>query len=806
MSSAADEIVRPRMRLIGRQSDGTVFDPPPFPLTPLVGRERVLHDIQALLARPGVRLCTLTGPGGIGKTRLAIQAAHDGAADFPDGVAWVSLAPLTAPALVVPAIADAIGVRGPGSLPILERVARALEGRQALLVLDNFEHLPAAAPALAQLLQAAPELTLLITSRTPLHLSGEYEFAVPPLSVSDSPADCSSGFPGSPALALFEARTQLVRHGFTIDASNRTAVLEICRRLEGIPLAIELAAARGKTLSPGALCERLMEGLDLLAGGPIDQPARHRTMRAAIQWSYDLLPPAQQALFAQLAVFAGGFDLEGAAAVADGCSDDPGLFENIAELVDASMLASAPPGANQQPRFQMLEPIRQFGLERLAVSTTGKAVSERFGQWGIALAERAAAAFTGDGPGQWSSVLLLEIDNFRSALTLLDSYRAHERTLELATALEFLWSALGYQREGLQWLTHALDRTHGSAPPARILHGSLVAARLANAIVDFPLAERLASSALDLATTLDERSGIAGAECVLGNLARGTGDRLAARAYYERALAIYRERGDQYFTGYTLIQLAKLGDLGSPEHPGNPDDLAAAERMSREALSLYRILGNRWGIARALNHLSYLRYKQRKFSESAQLAGEALAIFQENGNLSEGSQSIENLADIAGARGDAELAVTLYGVTEGLRERLGTPIWPSYLVEYERDVSRARAALPAETFAAAWGAGRELPESTAVALALDAAKHLCQSAANHNTAALHPRQVPLSQREVEVLRMVATGASNQAIADALFISVTTVKGHVKHIMRKLDLDSRTALAAYAVRHGFDASS
>jgi predicted ATPase/DNA-binding CsgD family transcriptional regulator len=800
VASAAERSVRPQVRLVGRFADGIPLEPPPHPLTPLVGRERESAGIRQLLAQDEVRLCTLTGPGGIGKTRLAIQAAHDCLPDFPDGVAWVSLAPLTDPDLVLPTIAQAIGVVGPGAQPVSERIARALDGRHMLIVLDNFEHLAVAARELARLLQTAHSVTFLVTSRSPLRISGEHEFSVPPLALPGRHADRSGDLASFPAIALFEARTRSVRREFAIDESNGAAVLEICRRLEGVPLAIELAAARGKALPPFALLDRLSQGLDLLAGGPIDQPPRHQTMRAAVEWSYDLLTPSQQALFRQLSVFAGGFSLGAAAAAAAADAADSRFLDSIAALVDASLLTPAADAA-EQPRFLMLETIRQFGLERLETGGELETVSNRFADWCSELANRAGAAFAGDGPGVWAGRLAQEIDNFRSALALLDARGANERILELATALAPLWSALGHQREGLQWLSVALEQTRGTAPPELSIQGSVVAARLATTVVDFQRAEQLALAARDLAVTIDDRQGTADADCVLGNLARGVGDQTEARACYDRALAIYRTLEDRYSTGYTLIQLAKLGDLGSPDDPGDPDDQATAEIMAAEALEIYRELRNRWGAARALNQVAYLGYKQGRLGESAARAGEALAMFRESGNLSEGSQCIENLADVAGAAGNAELAATLYGICEGLQERLGAPMWPIYRIEYEQEIARVRVAMAADAFEAAWAAGRELPEDAAVTTALQAAERLAQPGDDPAGAPVLSLPGNLTGREVEVLRLLATGASNQAIADTLFISVTTVKGHVQSIMRKLGLNSRTALAAYAVRQG-----
>ncbi|MEZ4505758.1 MAG: LuxR C-terminal-related transcriptional regulator [Thermomicrobiales bacterium] len=795
LAEAPEAVTKPSVRLMPRAAETMPLEAPPQPLTSFLGRDRATATVLDMIVRPEIRLVTLTGPGGIGKTRLAIQVANEAHEQFPDGIAFVALSPLTESDLVLPTIAQAIGVVGPGTHLIPDRLARALDHQRMLIVIDNFEHVAAAAGQLATLMRATREVRFLVTSRVTLHISGEHEFAVPPLEL---PASGSVGdLSRSPACALFEVRTRAVRGEFAIDDNNSAAVVEICRRLGGVPLAIELAAARGKALSPPALLERLSHDFDVLSGGPVDQPSRHQTMRAAIQWSYDLLPPEQQQRFRQLSLFAGGCSLEAAQAVS--APDRPlALLPELVALIDASLLLQEP-RPDGAPRYWMLDLIRRFGIEQLTASGERDATVDRFTGWLTSLAERAGAAFVGNGPGEWAAILERELPNVRVALAMLDEADDTDALLRLIVVLGPLWSALGHQREGLQWLTQTLDRSGDRTLPERTLHARILATRLATTVGDFERAAEFAETASALAKQRSDPAALADTACTLGNLARGIGDQQTARHQYENALAIYRELGDRYNAAYTLIQLAKLGDLGTPEQPGNPADLAVAEMQCDEALEIYRALGNQWGIARALNHLAYLHYKSGRYQAASVAAGEALPLFARDGNLTEGSQCIENLADIAGATGNGALGARLYGIASGLQERLGAPMWPTYRTEYEQEVARARALLTPEAFAASWQAGRELPDDLMVEEALAAANFLAGASAVSTVPS--SATYGLTARELEVLSLLATGASNQGIADALFISLTTVKGHVQSIMRKLDLSSRTALAAFAVQRG-----
>lgn len=841
----------------------------PAPASPLIGREGEVVSVVALLRRDEVRLVTLTGPGGVGKTRLALAAAEAVAADFPAGVRLVELAAIREPGLVLPAIAQATGVQEDAGRSVLATMADALHGRRLLVVLDNLEQVMAVVPDLAALLAACPRLSVLATSRVALRVRAERAVPVAPLGVPNTGASAAA-VASSPAVALFVERAQAANPAFVPDAAEIAAVAAICRRLDGLPLAIELAAARTPVLPPGALLARLGRALPVLTGGPRDLPARQQTLRDAIAWGYDLLAPAVQTLLSRLAVFAGGFDEKGAEAVSVGArgsvlstaedlrreatqdqSRAPGTqhpepsepsLDGLAALVDASLLRRLD-GPGGEPRYGLLETVREFAAERLVAAGEAAETRARHAAHFLALAEAAEPELVGTDQSAWLDRLETEHDNLRAALGWAlerapepASVSAAERAataLRLAGALWRFWASRGYLIEARAWLERALAVPGAEAAP--LAARAKVAHRLGNVdldLGDYGRAQERIEAALALWEATGDQRGVASAHNGLGLAAAFVGDAAAARNHHELALRLRRDIDDRHGLGNSLTNLgnlehgegnpararalleealavrAAMGDTGGVAYGHfNLADLARTEGRAVEArqafersLALFREVGDRLGIAYALHSLGRVVAEAGETAPAAALQGEAMALRRDLGDRRGLVECLEAISQLAVGPEPAAAARLLAAADNG-RAAIQAVLPTADAVERAKEIAGLRAALGRSAFDAAWEAGSALGLVQAVAEAATLAATLATppAAATNDDAASGPL-ASLSPRELEVLALVAQGLTNGEVADRLYLSPRTVHAHLSTIFRKLGVSSRTAAARLAVEH------
>jgi predicted ATPase/transcriptional regulator with XRE-family HTH domain len=679
----------------------------PIPVEQLIGREREVAALSALLGDPSGRLVTLTGPGGVGKTRLALEVASTMRGAFPGGVVFVPLAAIRDASLVLPTVAQALGVRETVDRPPEEALAVVLRGRRALLVLDNLEQVLDAGPALGRLLAATPELRLLLTSRVPLRLTGEQRYPVPPLATPHLAPAQPDALADNPAMRLFAQCARQVRPNFALTSDTADAVAMICRRLDGLPLAIQLAAARVAVLAPAALLLRLERTLPLLTGGPRDQPARLQTMREAIAWSYDLLSAEEQALFRQLAVFAGGFSLEAAAAVwqSEGASEVT-VFEGIAELVEASLVhVQAEDGPGGEPRFSLLETIREYGAEQLAANGEEEQTRERHAAWVSAFAEEAEPQVFRAEQQTWWSRLETELPNIRASLDWFEQTGDAERALRLAGALTpFSWMR-GYLREGQEWLRRALA-IPGEASAASHAWALCSIGALTWFRGDNEAARTLAERALALARAGDFALGVAVSYHLLAITAMMQGDLEQALVLGVEGIAREREVADPHWLAILLSDIGTIAMLHGDDDQG--------KAWSSEGLALNRALGNRWAIGIHLSDLGVVAQGRGDLAEAARQYAESARLFREVGDTWYIASPLAGLAAIAVSQGGPETAARLLGVATALREASGSTVWTTERERDEQTVALARAALGEERYAQALEAGRALPLTLAV--------------------------------------------------------------------------------------------
>jgi predicted ATPase/DNA-binding CsgD family transcriptional regulator len=715
VGSRTQAIARARDLQLLDKDDGTqaalqvVHSPPkhnlPVETTHFIGRRHEMEAIMRLLDT--AHLLTLVGPPGTGKTRLALQVAGNMVEAFQEGVYFVSLAPISNPALVTNAVASAIGVLEVHGQPLIETLKHALHESQMLLILDNFEHLLPAAAQVSELLSAAPHLKVLATSREPLHLYSEQEYVVPPLELPDPEhldpqalADCES-------TALFVQRARALRADFEVSAENALEIAKICVRLEGLPLAIELAAARIKLLTPRTLLDRLTSRLDTLTGGAHDLPARQQTLRNTIEWSYNLLDEGEKVLFERLSVFAGGWSLEAAEFV---CGDNlpVTVLDGLASLMDKSLIQQA--GEDFiEPRFTMLETIRDYALERLKEGKQEEALRVRHAAYYIAFAESTGFELYSRYRSAGLTHFELEQNNFRAVLSW-SLAGDPEPGLRLISALGICWRIRNYLVEGFNWAQRLLEKGVNVAPEVRANALSSASRLLVCSLGNYAEAERMSREALDLARKSGDRNSIAHALYARGAALMETnvGE---ARLFLDEALALLQSLNDPWRIAQLLNIKGEVARLQG--------DNEAAEQLYQQALTLYRQVGDPWGANIVLQNLAYIAQRQNDYEREKGLFAESLRTSQELNDRMSVANCLVGLAGIFANQGQRQRAVQLFSAAEALRDSLGVKIPPGDRPDYKANLALIRSGLDENTFETYWNEGQAMPLEHVVARALE---------------------------------------------------------------------------------------
>lgn len=722
----------------------------PSPPTPLIGRAADVAAVRDLLLGADVRLVSLLGPPGVGKTRLALRVAADLADSFADGTILVALAPISNLDLVLPTIAKVLDIVEGSGQPLFDQLVGYLRDRCLLLLIDNVEQVVEAAPQLAGILAATRRLKLLVTSRVALRLTGEHEYVVPPLALPDLlhlPA--LEALAACPSVALFSARAQAARASFAITPENAPSVAAICHRLDGLPLAIELAATRMKVFIPETLLARLDRSLPLLTGGARDLPARQQTLHTAIAWSHELLSPYERTLFARLSAFVGGWTLGAAEAVCDDVEPIVPLVyssmpDRLASLIDKSLLQREA-GPDGELRFVMLATIREFALEQLAQHGESEAVRRRHAQYYLQLTEQAETALQGPDQQRWLERLEADHDNIRAALAWSLAAGEAEIGLRIAGAIWWFWWANSHAGEGRDWLKAGLAQWSSRTV---VRAKSLYALGMLTLFFDSHAASRLLQEALSIYQELGHHSGCAATMVNLGWQLTFGGDSAAGAKLVEQGVALYRAEPvvDHWGLGFALVVVELLAM--------QQGDYATARTAGEEALALFRELGQAYGIAQALNYLGDVARLQGDFAAATTWYEESLVLLrelarkrsipavlhnmgyvllaygqiqraatafvesltwqQENGDQQGIAECLAGLAAVAAVLRQPERAARLFAAAEAVHIVTDGPIWPAEKAEYERHKAAAVVELEPAAWESAWAAGRAMPLDQAI--------------------------------------------------------------------------------------------
>jgi predicted ATPase/DNA-binding CsgD family transcriptional regulator len=819
----------------------------PQQLTSFVGREREISELKRTLE--SARLVSLVGAGGSGKTRLSLEVARSLLSRFPDGVWFVELAALSDPELVPQAVAATLGIREESGRSLMAVLLDYLKPLKLLLVIDNCEHLIRACASFANtLLRAAPELHILATSREALDVPGEIPWQVLPLSLPDSedllPVESLAGYE---AVKLFIDRARYTRPGFSITPENAPVIARLCNRLDGLPLAIELAAARMSVLTVDQIEARLDARFRLLTSGSRSALPRQQTLQALLDWSYDLLSEEEREMLRALSVFAGGSTLEAIRVVCTGSGDESGadradeytLIDLLSHLVQKSLVMANEYGS--EVRYRMLDTIRQYAWEKRESEDGPGARLGRHRDWYLQLAETAQPELTGEDQETWLDRLEIEHDNLRAALdwSIKGDHNA-EAALRLSAALWRFWDTRGYITEGRRWLRESLGLDGESELSPLVRAGAVSAAgNLALEQGEYELARALHNEALALRRDAGDKHGIANSLNNLGVLARRLGEYDRAAQFEEECLAIFRELDLKNSVASVLTNLGFVEQCRA--------NYERAQALGTEALELLRETGDTLGIVIALNNLGDLARFQERYERATELYDQAMGLARALGDPLSIVGLLNNLGAVANRRGDYRRATELYleslfkckklvhkqgiaecfeglataemrggrersaqlfGAAESLRETILTPLPPPEQGFYQANVATLRAALGEKTFVTAWARGRAMQLDEAVEFATEGAAGAPGKAPGTGSTLASPttgqagenNPAGLTRREIEVLRLAASGLKATQIAGDLGLSDRTVNAHLHSVYSKIGVTSRAAATRFAIEY------